>query len=171
MEQGPCYFPHGHFLSVGIDEDGLQELAGAPGVLALPHQVSWGVVGSTARCSPDSDSSSSLQGELVGKLVDDGGGTTYLSLHLPVAQRLVLVGLVAETDELALQVNFVHCDAAAGGGVLTNASLGHSASHHAGGLTVIVVQAALLGAARAGGVAAAGGSGSGMDQAAGVAVA
>lgn len=36
------------------------------------------------------DSSSSLQSELVGKLVDDGAGITYLSLHLPVAQRLVL---------------------------------------------------------------------------------
>lgn len=36
------------------------------------------------------DGSSGLQSELVGKLVDDGGGTAYLSLHLPVAQRLVL---------------------------------------------------------------------------------
>lgn len=37
-----------------------------------------------------SDSSSSLQSELVGKLEDDGAGITYLSLHLPVAQCLVL---------------------------------------------------------------------------------
>lgn len=40
-------------LSVGADEGGLHEVAAAPGVLALPHQVMGGVVGSTARCSPD----------------------------------------------------------------------------------------------------------------------
>ncbi len=83
MEEGASHFPHGHFLmankvtndeviaikneqkckfkliqvrsdlSVGADEGGLQEVAAAPGVLALPHQVSGGVVGSIARCSPD----------------------------------------------------------------------------------------------------------------------
>lgn len=37
-----------------------------------------------------SDGSSSLQSELVGKLVGDGAAIAYLSLHLPVAQRLVL---------------------------------------------------------------------------------
>lgn len=34
-------------LSVGTDQDGLQEVTGAPGVLALPHQVSRGVVAPT----------------------------------------------------------------------------------------------------------------------------
>lgn len=40
-------------LSVGADEAGLQEVAGAPGVLALPHHVSGGVVGSITRGCPD----------------------------------------------------------------------------------------------------------------------
>lgn len=82
-----------------------------------------------------------------------------------------LVGLVVQTDELALQVHLVHSDAAAGRGMLTNASLGHSAAHHAGGLAVVVIEPALLGAGRAGGVAAAGGGGGGLEQAAGEAVA
>lgn len=84
-----------------------------------------------------------------------------------------LIGLVAQTDELALQVHLVHGDAAAGRGVLADAGLGHGAAHHAGGLAVVVVEPASLGAARAGGVAAAGGGGGGggVEQAAGVAVA
>lgn len=40
-------------LSVGADEGGLQEVAGAPGVLALPHQVGGGVVGCIGTGSPD----------------------------------------------------------------------------------------------------------------------
>lgn len=40
-------------LSVGADEAGCQKVAGAPGVLALPHQVTGRVVGGIARCSPD----------------------------------------------------------------------------------------------------------------------
>ncbi len=36
------------------------------------------------------DGSSSLQSELVGKLVGDGAAATNLSFHLPVAQRLIL---------------------------------------------------------------------------------
>lgn len=36
------------------------------------------------------DSAASLQGEPVGKLVDDGAAGADLSLHLPVTQRLVL---------------------------------------------------------------------------------
>lgn len=40
-------------LAVGADQGGLQEVAGAPRVLALPHQVGGGVVGSIARGSPD----------------------------------------------------------------------------------------------------------------------
>lgn len=36
------------------------------------------------------DISSGLQSELVGKLVDNGAVGSYLSLHLPVAQILVL---------------------------------------------------------------------------------
>lgn len=81
-----------------------------------------------------------------------------------------LITFVAQPDELALQVHLVHRDAAAGGGVLTDAGLCHRAPHHAGGLAVVVVEAALLGAARAGGVAAAGGGGGGVEEAAGVAV-
>ena len=82
-----------------------------------------------------------------------------------------LVGLVAQTDELALQVDLVHSDAAAGGGVLTEAGLGHGAARHAGRLAVVVVEAALLGTGRTGGVAAAGSGGGRLEQAAGVAVA
>lgn len=40
-------------LSVSADEGGLKEVAGSPGVLILPHQVSGGVVGSIARGCPD----------------------------------------------------------------------------------------------------------------------
>lgn len=84
---------------------------------------------------------------------------TLLTILFLVEGLSYLVCLVAETDELALQVDLVHCDAAAGRGVLTNAGLGHSATRHAGGLTVVVVEAPLLGAGRAGGVAAARGGG------------
>lgn len=42
------------------------------------------------KCITHSDSSSGLQSELGGKLVEDGAGIAYLSLHLPVAQKLVL---------------------------------------------------------------------------------
>lgn len=40
-------------LSIGADEAGLEEVAGPPGVLVLPHQVSRGVVGLISRGSPD----------------------------------------------------------------------------------------------------------------------
>lgn len=86
-EQGAGHFPHGHFLmanqinssqtqqlkrrrkkffntkwvksdlSVSTDEGGLQQVASTPRVLALPHQVSGWVVGSTTRCSPDLEKS------------------------------------------------------------------------------------------------------------------
>lgn len=88
-EQGAGHFPHGHFLmanqidssqtqqlkrrrkklyntkrvksdlSVSTDEGGLQQVASTPRVLALPHQVSGWVVGSTTRCSPDLEKSNS----------------------------------------------------------------------------------------------------------------
>lgn len=57
-----------------------------------------------------------------------------------------LISFVAETDKLAIQVNFIYCDAPTGWGVLANARFCHSGAHHAWGLTVIIIETALLAA-------------------------
>lgn len=69
--------------------------------------------------------------------------------------KTYLVALVTKTNKLAVQVDLVHGDAAAGRGVLADASPGDGAALQAGGLAV-VVEAPLLAAAGPRGVATAG---------------
>lgn len=76
-----------------------------------------------------------------------------------------LVGLVAQTDVLALQVHLIHSNPAAGRGVLADAGLNHGGPRQARCFTVIVIQSALLGAGNSRGVPAARGS-VGVQQAA-----
>lgn len=62
-------------------------------LLLLGKQYFWHqqiVAICTQTTGTHSDASSGLQSELVGKLVGDGAAVTYLPLHLPVAQRLIL---------------------------------------------------------------------------------
>lgn len=78
-----------------------------------------------------------------------------------------LIGLVAEANKLAIQVNFIHCDAPTRRGMLADTGLSDGGPHRAGGLTVIVIETALL-AAR--GISAAGGGGAREEKTAGVTV-